>query len=163
MKLLIKQRVFSLTDSYDVYDENENPKYYVKGEMFSWGHRLHIYVKETEKEVGFINQKLLSLMPVFEIELQGQKMGSVRKKFNILHNNYVIDYNGWQVDGDFMGWNYKVHENESLVLQITKEPLHWGDTYILDYDNLENELQGLLLVIAIDAANSYNYGGSVLS
>ena len=26
MRLLIKQRVFSWTDSYDVYDENENPK-----------------------------------------------------------------------------------------------------------------------------------------
>ena len=30
MRLLIKQRVFSWTDSYDVYDENENPKYFVK-------------------------------------------------------------------------------------------------------------------------------------
>ena len=28
MKLLVKQRVFSWTDSYDVYDENEeNPEY----------------------------------------------------------------------------------------------------------------------------------------
>ena len=32
MRLLIKQRVFSWTDSYDVYDENENPKYFVKAE-----------------------------------------------------------------------------------------------------------------------------------
>ena len=29
MKLLVKQRVFSWTDSYDVYDENENAKYFV--------------------------------------------------------------------------------------------------------------------------------------
>lgn len=34
MRLLIKQRVFSWTDSYDVYDENENPKYFVKAEFF---------------------------------------------------------------------------------------------------------------------------------
>ena len=33
MRLLIKQRVFSWTDSYDVYDENENPKYFVKAEL----------------------------------------------------------------------------------------------------------------------------------
>ncbi len=38
MRLLIKQRVFSWTDSYDVYDENENPKYFVKAEFFSLGH-----------------------------------------------------------------------------------------------------------------------------
>ena len=34
MRLLIKQRVFSWTDTYDVYDENENRKYFVKTEMF---------------------------------------------------------------------------------------------------------------------------------
>ena len=39
MRLLIKQRVFSWTDSYDVYDENENAKYFVKAEFFSLGHQ----------------------------------------------------------------------------------------------------------------------------
>ena len=34
MKLLVKQRVFSWTDSYDVYDENENAKYFVKSRVF---------------------------------------------------------------------------------------------------------------------------------
>ena len=29
MRLLIKQRVFTWSDTYDVYDEYENPKYYV--------------------------------------------------------------------------------------------------------------------------------------
>ena len=37
MKLLIKQRVFSWSDTYDIYDENENPKYFVKGEILSLG------------------------------------------------------------------------------------------------------------------------------
>lgn len=36
MRLLIKQRVFSWTDSYDVYDENENAKYFVKAEFSPW-------------------------------------------------------------------------------------------------------------------------------
>lgn len=36
MRLLIKQRVFSWTDSYDVYDENENPKYFVKRSFSPW-------------------------------------------------------------------------------------------------------------------------------
>ena len=34
MRLLIKQRVFSWTDSYDVYDENENAKIFCKGGVF---------------------------------------------------------------------------------------------------------------------------------
>lgn len=31
--------------------------------------------------------------------------------------------------------------------------LHWGDTYVIDFSNPADELDGLLLVIAIDAAN----------
>lgn len=37
MRLLIKQRVFSWTDTFDIYDEAGNPKYFVKGEFFSLG------------------------------------------------------------------------------------------------------------------------------
>ena len=43
MRLLIKQRVFSWSDTYDVYDEFENVRYFVKGEVFSLGHCLHVY------------------------------------------------------------------------------------------------------------------------
>ncbi len=42
MKLLIKQRVFSWSDTYDVYDENGNPKYFVKNEIFALLHRIHV-------------------------------------------------------------------------------------------------------------------------
>lgn len=33
MKLLIKQRVFSWTDTYDIYDEDGNVRYFVKGDF----------------------------------------------------------------------------------------------------------------------------------
>ena len=45
MQLLIKQRVFSWTDTYDVYDEHESPKYFVKAEFFALGHQIHVYDK----------------------------------------------------------------------------------------------------------------------
>lgn len=62
MRLLIKQRVFSWTDSYDVYDENENAKYFVKAEFFSLGHQLHIYDRN-DRELGVIRQRLFTLLP----------------------------------------------------------------------------------------------------
>lgn len=40
MKLLIKQRVFSWTVSYDIYDESGSVKYFVKAELIAWGHQL---------------------------------------------------------------------------------------------------------------------------
>ena len=45
MKLLIKQRVFSWTDTYDVYDEYDEPKYFVKAEMFRFIYMTEIAMK----------------------------------------------------------------------------------------------------------------------
>ena len=41
----------------------------------------------------------------------------------------------------------------NTVMTISKEPFRWGDTYVLEYGDLAQEVAGLLLVIAIDAAN----------
>jgi len=57
------------------------------------------------------------------------------------------------VEGDFLGWDYAVYSGCSTVIHISKELLHWGDTYVIDFENSADELDGLFLVIAIDAAN----------
>lgn len=53
MKLLFRQRAFSWFDSYDIYDENENTVYVVKGQL-SWGHCLKIYDPEEQQELGTV-------------------------------------------------------------------------------------------------------------
>ena len=153
MELLIRQRVFSWTDSYDVYDETGASRYFVKAELFSFGHQIHIYDKRTGAELGSIHQKLFALMPTFEIVTGGRTVGTIRKKFTFFSENYDVDYRGWNVEGDFLGWDYRVYERGREVMSITKEWLSWGDTYRLSFRSGTDELAGLLLVIAIDAAN----------
>ena len=156
MQLMIKQRVFSWSDTYDVFDEYGEAKYFVKAEFFSLGHRIHVYDKRTGAELGAIRQKLFTFLPTFEIVIDGQVRGTVRKKFTFFSQNYQVDYRGWDVEGDFLGWDYRVVQSGMEVMSISKELFHWGDTYALRYDNPANELPGLLLVIAIDAANCSN-------
>lgn len=155
MKLLIKQRVFAWTDTYDVYDEQEIPKYFIKAEVFAFGHQLHVYDRN-ELLLGIIHQKLLSLMPVFEIEVNGEIIGSVRKHFTFFSNDYEVDYMGWEVKGDIFGWDYDVFSNNDKIINIQKEIMHWSDTYVIDILHEKDELHGLLLVLAIDAANCKN-------
>lgn len=153
MELLIRQRVFSWTDTYDVCDEYGNAKYFVKGEFFSLGHKIHIYDKDTGEERGCVAQQLLTLLPTFDIHMDGRQVGTVKKKFTFFTQDYEVDYRGWDVEGDFLGWDYRVMEGSAEVMSISKEWLSWGDTYTLRYSNPANELPGLLLVLAIDAAN----------
>jgi uncharacterized protein YxjI len=44
MKLLIKERLFSWFDSYDVYNADNQTEYTVQGQL-AWGHCLKIYDK----------------------------------------------------------------------------------------------------------------------
>lgn len=153
MKLCIKQRIFSWTDSYDVYDETGTPRYEVRSSFFSLTHRFHIYEKQSGREVGTIAQRLFALLPTFEIEINGQLAGTIRRKFTLLRQSYEVDYRGWDVDGDFLGWDYKVMRGEVEIMSITREWLTWSDTYTLSFANPAHEIPGLLLVLAIDAAN----------
>lgn len=157
MKLLIKQRVFSWTDSYDVYDEDGNRKYFVKAEFIALGHRLHVY-DSSGSEAGMIKQRLFTLLPAFDIEVGGVTRGSIQKKFTLLRPKYDVDFNGWRAEGNFLGWDYDVYSGCNPVVHITKEILHWGDTYVVDIANPADELMGLMLVIAIDAANCTQNG-----
>jgi uncharacterized protein YxjI len=153
MELLIKQRVFSWTESYDVYDETGEPRYFVKAELFSFGHQIHVFDKRSGRELGSIHQKLFSFMPTFEIVIDGQVRGEVRREFSLFFPRYHVDFRGWDVEGDFLSWEYQVTQGDREVMSITKEWLTWGDTYVLRYSNPADEMPGLLLAIAIDAAN----------
>ena len=156
MKLLIKQRLFTLTDNYYVYDETEEVRYEVQQAFFALGHQFHVYDRradERSEEVGYIRQRLFSLMPTFEILINGQVVGTVRKEFTLLRPRYHVDFKNWDVEGDLMGWDYRVTCGSREVLSITKELFNWTDTYAMTYQNPADEIPGLLLVIAIDAVN----------
>ena len=144
--------MFSWSDTYDVYDEEGNVRYFVRAEVFALGHQIHVY-DAAHVEVGMIRQKLFNLLPVFEIETGGIKRGQIEKQFTLFQPKYDIDFNGWRVEGDFLGWDYDVYSGCSFIIHISKQFLRWGDTYVIDFTNPGDELLGMMLVIAIDAAN----------
>ena len=152
MRLLIKQRVFSWTDSYDVYDESGNPRYFVKAEFLSLTHQLHVY-DQYQNEIGVVSQRFFTFLPQFDIQMGGRVVGSIQKKFSFFHPQYEVDCMGWRVEGDFLEWEYDVFKGCSRAAHITKELFHWGDTYVIDFADPADEVMALLLVIAIDAAN----------
>lgn len=153
MQLLIKQRAFTLTDNYYVYDEKGQIRYEVEADFLTLGHQIHVYDRRLGAEVGSIHQKLLTFLPEFEIVIQGRSQGTVCKEFSLFTPRYTVNYRGWTVEGDCFGWDYQILQGDRIVATISKELLNWTDTYILDFQNPADELFGLLLVIAIDAVN----------
>ena len=153
MKLLLKHRFFSWTDTYDVFDEADCVKYFVKAEFFTFGHVLHVY-DTAGNEVGCIREKILTFMPKFEVIIGGQLLGTISKKFTLFSEDYVLDYKGWDVEGDFLGWDYSVRDKYGAdVVSVSKEIFNFTDVYSIAFYRSSDELPALLTAIAIDAAN----------
>lgn len=150
MKLLFKQRFFSWFDSYDIYDENGNPVYTVEGQL-SWGHCMKVF-NASGKEVGMLQEKVLTFLPKFEIYLFGSYAGCIKKEFTFLKPVFDIDYNGWHVQGDFWEWDYNIVDASGRpVATVSKELLNFTDTYSIDIREPKDALATLMLVLAIDA------------
>lgn len=150
MKLLFKQRLFSWFDSYDVYDEAGNTIFSVKGEL-ALGHLLRIY-DANGNDVGRVKEKLIRLLPKFEMYIGENYAGCISKEFTIFRPKFNVEYNGWHVEGDWFEWDYTIIDSAGQrIASVTKELWNWTDTYVIDVCNPQDALCALMLVIAIDA------------
>ena len=150
MRLIFKQRLFAWFDSYDIYYENGDIAYTVKGQL-SWGHCLKIY-DPSGREVGTVKEKVLTLLPQFELYQGNQYMGRIRKEFTLFRPSFFIEYGGWSVEGNFLEWDYQILDrNRAPVAYVTKEVFNLTDTYVMDIGNPRDALEVLMLVLAIDA------------
>lgn len=149
MKLLFKQRFFSWLDSYDIYDETGETIYSVKGQL-SFGHRLHIHDR-SGNHIATVKQVLLTFLPKFELYKRDQYIGCISKEFTFFSPKYNIDFNGWQVQGHIMEWDYEIYQGNHLVATVSKELWNFTDTYSMDIQNPQDALCVLMLVLAIDA------------
>ncbi len=150
MKLLFKQRFFSWFDSYDIYNEAGQVVYTVKGKL-AWGHCLKIYNAHGE-ELGTVKERVLTFLPKFELYLGNRYIGRISKELTFFRPKYHIDFNGWQISGDWLEWDYQIEDSLGrTIATVSKELWNWTDTYVLNIGNPQDALNVLMLVLAIDA------------
>ena len=151
MKLLFKQRFFSWLDSYDIFDEMGNTVFTVEGK-FGWGHKLHI-LNACGEHIGTVQQRVFTFTPKFELYEYDQCLGTLEKElFTFFKPRYYIDFNGWQIEGSFMEWDYSITAPDGrTVATVSKELFNWTDTYAIDVAEPGDALRALMVVLAIDA------------
>ena len=150
MKLLFKQRLLSLLDNYDVYNENGNTIYTVESQL-ALGHCLKIY-DARGNELGTVKQRILSFLPRFEMYQGDIYLGCIKKELSLFKPRFTIDCDGWQMSGDWLEWDYRILDRGGQELaSVYKEIWNWADTYVIDVANPSHALRVLMLVLAIDA------------
>ena len=149
MKLYMKQKIFSWSDTFTVKDAAGEDRYFIEGEVFSFGKKLHVYDR-SGREVAFIHQKLWSFLPRYMVAVNGIDVAEIVKEFTFLRPKYSILGPGWDVSGSFWEHDYEVMENGRPIVTIRKAWMTWGDTYELDIADPGNEVMALAVVLAID-------------
>ena len=148
MKLILKQKIFSLMDSYDIYDEYDQVVYTVSSRL-SWGHKLDVY-DPSGHCLATIKEEILTFMPRFTIYINHHYIFKFHKKICLFHK-YIIVYKNRSIIRNFMNWNYTISDSYHEIATISKELFHFTDVYVIDVHNSQDALYALLVVLAIDA------------
>ena len=151
MDLYIKQKVFSIGDKYNVFDEFGELVFEVKSELFSFGAKLHI-LDTRGYEIMSIHREVFSFLPRYTVYENGIARASVKRKFSLLSKFEIADKQGlFNVDGDYFSMDFSITTPDGNLLgSIEKEWLSWGDTYKLSVANPAHAAFFCALVIAID-------------
>lgn len=150
MKLIFKQRLLSVLDSYDIYDEFGNTEYIVKGEI-GLSHRFRIY-NNRNIELAYIKQSLFKIFTEFKMYINGNYVGCVKKRFSLLKPIFTVKCKGLYIEGDIFELNYKIKDNcNHVIASINKKLFSFSDKYVLNVKNREDVLHALVIVLSIDA------------
>lgn len=149
MKLYMKQKVFSFRDKFYIKDEYGEDKYYIEGELFSLGKKLHIF-DMAGNELALVHQKILSFLPRFFVFSNGVQVAEIVKKLSLLRPKYIIDGLGWEIEGSYWAHDYSITQNGRQIVTIHKAWMSWGDTFELNIQSSDDEVIALAVVLAID-------------
>ena len=150
MKLILKEKILSILDSFNVYDENDDIYFKVKGKV-ALAHKTAIYDAK-DREVGMVKEKIIDILPTFLLYKDGEKVGECKKKITLISPKFAIDFNGWEIKGNWLEWDYSIVDADgSTVAVISKKLLRLVDTYVIDVKRESDALDALMVVLAIDA------------
>jgi uncharacterized protein YxjI len=151
MNLYIRQRVFSLGDKYNVFNEQEQPVFTVQGQIFSFGAKIRLY-DLAGNELYYIEQKLFRFLPEYHIFNCENLCAMVKKEFSFFKPRLHIQsqFGDFNMEGNLFGMDFEIQNGDQPVGEIHKKWLSFGDSYELVVHNPDDAAFFCTLVIAID-------------
>jgi len=159
----LKQKVFSFTDKYKVYDEKQKVIYHCEGRLLSFTHRMDLFETATNKQLYTIKRQVFSLLPVYHLTTpDGREVATVKKRFTLLKHKLEIesDFGQYTVEADFFAYDFQVSSPTGVAVEFRKKWLSWGDSYEIAVHAEQNVEFFVALVVMIDDCLHDNEGKS---
>ena len=152
---VIRERLFSVGDDFDVLDEHGTKVLHVDGKVLSA--RDKVVIEDVSgAEVASVHRHLVSLRPTYEIRIGGEKAAEVRKNlFTPFRDKFTIDVPGPEdltMKGDLLDHEYVIERDGRDVAAVSKRWLTVRDTYAVQVEAGEEPLLIVASVLALDLA-----------
>ena len=148
----IKEKFWSWGNKFTITDEQNNSRFVVDGQAFSWGDKLSFQDLEGN-ELAFINQRLMSLMPRYQILTNGTVFAEVIKEFSWFQQKFKLDVpgpNDYEIDGSFWQHEFNFTRSGRKVASVSKKLWAWTDSYGVNIVDGEDDVSILCACIVID-------------
>ena len=151
ISLTMHQKVKLGLECYEVF-QGKTLVYTVKKKLLAAGADFDIFDASGNK-IGLVDQKVMNMVKTFDISLNGQKCGTVKKKFPALTKDMDYDARGWKLDGDALGMNFKFTDSaKNVYATVKKKVLAIGDTYEIEANDPNDGLLVVALTVVLDEA-----------
>ncbi len=149
--LFIKKKSMSIKRGFTVYDEFDKKKYVIKTDAMTFGYPcIRLYDTE-EHEIGKVELASKIGIGTYTISLDGKELGTLTRKMSV-KIKLALSFNGWHLDGNFMQNSFTVTDQSGNQVMKFNDAFSSRDTYVLEMNNREHEILGLLLVMAVEIA-----------
>lgn len=154
MRFVLKEKIFSIRESYYIRDDDGNELFEVTGRLI--GLRDKLYLRDRQgRTLATITQRLLALRPVYTIDRDGQPDAKVKKDFiNVLRDGFTVDMDGGlpdlRVQGDIFEHNYTISRDGSTIAEASKKWISLRDSYVIDVAEGEDHVLLLACAIVVD-------------
>ena len=148
----IKEKFWAWGNDFGIHDNNGNLCFYVDGKAFSWGDKLS-FQNADRKELAFIDQKLLTWKPRYQIMVKGELFAEVVKEWSWFNKTFTLDVpgpNDYLITGSFWRHEFTFERKGKKVATISKNFWGWSDAYGVEINDGEDDVMILCACIVID-------------
>ena len=152
MRMICKRRLWSLVGSYEFYDEFDRLLYTAKGK-FKHGRYFEIYDSDMKK-VAVIKQRLFRIMYCFDVYMNDEYIGKIKRKFRPIDLKYVFDYKKWSASV------IKLHTevldcNGNTTVDILLDQGHLTENYIVDVADEKDTIYAAMITSVFDSVTTF--------
>ena len=155
MRYLMKQRLFSFGDDFNIKDEDGKDVFFVDGKALSFGNKLSFQDMQGN-ELAYIKEEVLSWSPTYAIYRGGELVATVKKElFTFFKCKFYVDVpgpNDLEATGSFSDHDYSFTRNGREVARVSKEWFAFADTYGVEIAENEDDVLILAGAVVIDMA-----------